>query len=283
MQASSFSLPVLIAIICSMALAGRLIAEEEGKSEEIPPKAPFNPGQAQSSRLPLPSPYDKMLAIEVAAKGRKIQWGKVYDAVAIDVDANSSPDKTSAALALGVKIADGLVAVKSQDVEKLNSCATQIESLAKKLGAADEDLKRARLARENANKGKWLDVFLELGFLQADIMKTLNRQENANERKLIIASGWMQGARHVTYYLIEDYDAGMSNVLREPLLVGELSKEVKELPAKTLAHPRVKALPSAFEQALPLVSIGKDESVSKDNVAKLKSIGDAAVKSALNQ
>ena len=264
-------------------LAGRLTGEETGKSEEIPPKAPFNPSQAQSSRLPLPSPYDKMLAIEVAAKGKKIEWAKVYDAVAIDVDANSSPDKTSAALALGIKIADGLVAVKSQDVEKLNSCATQIESLAKKLGASDEELRRARLARENANKGKWLDVFLELGFLQADIMKTLNRKENANERKLIVASGWMQGARHVTYYLIEDYDAGVSNVLREPLLVGELSKEVKELPAETLAHARVKALPSAFEQALPLVSIGKEDSVSRDNVAKLKSIADLAVRSALNE
>ena len=283
MQASSLSLPVLVAIISSIALAGRLTGEETGKSEEIPPKAPFNPSQAQSSRLPLPSPYDKMLAIEVAAKGKKIEWAKVYDAVAIDVDANSSPDKTSAALALGIKIADGLVAVKSQDVEKLNSCATQIESLAKKLGASDEELRRARLARENANKGKWLDVFLELGFLQADIMKTLNRKENANERKLIVASGWMQGARHVTYYLIEDYDAGVSNVLREPLLVGELSKEVKELPAETLAHARVKALPSAFEQALPLVSIGKEDSVSRDNVAKLKSIADLAVRSALNQ
>ena len=283
MQASSLSLPVLVAIISSIALAGRLTGEETGKSEEIPPKAPFNPSQAQSSRLPLPSPYDKMLAIEVAAKGKKIEWAKVYDAVAIDVDANSAPDKTSAALALGIKIADGLVAVKSQDVEKLNSCATQIESLAKKLGASDEELRRARLARENANKGKWLDVFLELGFLQADIMKTLNRKENANERKLIVASGWMQGARHVTYYLMEDYDAGMSNVLREPLLVGELSKEVKELPAETLAHARVKALPSAFEQALPLVSIGKEDSVSKDNVAKLKSIADLAVRSALNQ
>ena len=283
MQASSFSLPVLLAIICSLALTDRLSGEETGKAEEIPPKAPFNPSQAQSSRLPLPSPYDKMLAIEVAAKGKKIEWAKVYDAVAIDVDANSSPDKTSAALALGIKIADGLVAVKSQDVEKLNSCATQIESLAKKLGASDEELRRARLARENANKGKWLDVFLELGFLQADIMKTLNRKENANERKLIVASGWMQGARHVTYYLMEDYDAGMSNVLREPLLVGELSKEVKELPAETLAHPRVKALPPAFEQALPLVSIGKEDSVSRDNVAKLKSIADLAVRSALNQ
>jgi hypothetical protein len=283
MQASSFSPFVLVALVFLIGSASQLRAEEKGKPDDAPAKAPFDPSQAQSSRLPLPSPYDKMLAIEVAAKGKKIQWGKVYDAVAIDVDANSCPDKTSAALALGVKIADGLVAVKSQDVEKLNSCATQIESIARKLGAGEEELRRARLVRENANKGKWLDVFLELGFLQADIMKILNRKENADQRKLIIASGWMQGARHITYYLIENYDPDISNVLREPLLVGELSKEIKELPSESRAHPRVKALPSAFDEALPLVSIGRDQAVSKEDVAKLKTIADAAVKSALDQ
>jgi len=114
-------------------------------------------------------------------------------------------------------------------------------------------------------------------------MKILNREENAADRKLIIASGWMQGARHITYYLIENYDPDISNVLREPLLVGELGKEIKELPAESLAHPRVKTLPLAFEQALPLVSVGKDQAVSKENVAKLKAIADAAVKSALDQ
>jgi hypothetical protein len=205
MQASSFSPLVLVAFLL-LGLTNPLNAQEKSKPDDAPPKPPFDPSQAQSSRLPLPSPYDKMLAIDVAAKGKKIHWEKVYDAVAIDVDANSCPDKTSAALALGVKIADGLVAVKSQDIEKLNSCATQIESIARKLGAGEEELRRARLVRENANKGKWLDVFLELGFLQADIMKILNRKENANDRKLIIASGWMQGARHITYYLIENYD-----------------------------------------------------------------------------
>jgi len=221
-----------------------------------------------------------MLAIEQAADG-KIDWGSVYDAVAIDVDANSSPDKISAALALGVKIADGLVAVKSQDVEKLNNSATQIESLAKKLGATDDELRRARLVRENANKGKWLEVFLELGFLQSDIMKILAKDENANMRRLIIASGWMQGARHVTYYLSSNYNADASNVLREPLLVGELAKDISTLPPEIASHPRVQGLTPALTEALVIVTVAKDQPVSKENVQKLKATADTAVKSAL--
>jgi len=261
---------------------GSMVWAEEEKTGG-PPKPAFDPSTAQAARLPLPSPYDKMLAIDMAVKGKKIDWNKVYDAVAVDVDGNACPDKTSAALALGVKIADGLVAVKSQNVEKLNSCATQIESIAKKLGAGKEELKRARLVRENANKGKWLDVFLELGFLQADIMKVLNKPENAASRTLIIGAGWMQGARHVAYYLEQNYDPEVSNVLREPLLVSVLGKEIKALPPAVLSHPRVGGLPAAFQEALPIVSIGKEQSVSKENVLKLKALADKSVKIALDQ
>jgi hypothetical protein len=281
----TLSLRLLAVLLLSAAAPSAIAQQPAAGTSPAPEKPAFDPSKAKAeiSRLPLPSPYDKLLAIETAAKGRPIKWGKVYDAVAIDVDANSCPDKTSAALALGVKIADGLVAVKSQDIEKLNTCATQIESIAKKLGAGPEELKRARLVRENANKGKWLDVFLELGFLQADIMKILNRPENLDMRKLIIATGWMQGARHVTFYLKENYNPEISNVLREPMLVGELSKEISALPPEILAHPRVKPIPAALKKVLPIVSIGKEEPVSKENVATLKSLADSTVKSALDQ
>jgi hypothetical protein len=121
MQASSFSPFIIFALLFSIGLASRLNAEEKGKPEDASPKAPFNPSQAQSSRLPLPSPYDKMLAIEVAGKGKKIQWEKsmmLWDRR----ECHSHP--TSWPLALGVKIADGLVAVKLK-MSKSCSCATR--------------------------------------------------------------------------------------------------------------------------------------------------------------
>lgn len=257
--------------------------EGDTKPDASAEKPVFDRSKAKIAQLPLPSPYDKMLAIEMAVGDEKVDWSKVYDAVAVDVDANAMPDKTAAALALGVKIADGLVAVKSQDVEKLNACATQIESLAKKLGAGDDDLRRARLVRENANKGKWLDVFLELGFLQADIMKILLQPENANMRRLIIATGWMQGARHVTYYLSENYNPEVSNVLREPMLVAALNDDVQSLPEEIRSNPRAAGLAQATSAALPIVTIELDQPVSQENVAKLKALADACIKTALDQ
>jgi hypothetical protein len=279
MQAKTF----LLTLTATLATGLAPLAAQTPKDTSGDDKPPFDRSTAKDAQLPLPSPYDKMLAIEVAAGDKKVDWSGVYDAIAIDVDANAMPDKTAAALALGVKIADGLVAVKSQDIEKLNTCATQIESLAKKLGATDDDLQRARLVRENANKGKWLDVFLELGFLQADIMKILLRPENENMRRLIIATGWMQGARHVTYYLGENYQPEISNVLREPMLVGALNDDVQALPEEVLSNPRVSGLPKATAGALPIVSIGVGEAVTPENVAKLKALADACIQTAMGQ
>ena len=114
-------------------------------------------------------------------------------------------------------------------------------------------------------------------------MKILNRPENMNIRKLIIATGWMQGARHVTYYMKENYNPEISNILREPMLVGELSKEISALPADILANPRVKGLPAALIKAVPIVSIGTEEPVSKENVTALKNLADSVVTSALGR
>ncbi|MDD5200699.1 MAG: hypothetical protein PHC88_12960 [Terrimicrobiaceae bacterium] len=240
-------------------------------------KAKFDPSLAQNAKLPLPSPYDKLLAIQEAIGNKNVRWSEVYNAVAVDVDPNKLDSRADLALALGVKIADGILSVKSQNIENLNTCADQIEALAKKLGATDDDLRRARAVRENANKEKWLNVFLELGFLQTDIMKILNEKGTESERTLIVAAGWMQGARHVTYLIAENYTPDLSNILREPLLVGALEKDLKSLPAKTKADPKVAALLNAYPQALVIVDVKRDEAISKENVGKLKSIADKAI------
>lgn len=251
---------------------------------EAEEKPPFDPSTAQDSGLPLPNPYDKLLAAEqiLEAQNQKPNWSEIYSASAKDIDANQLSSRESLALALGVKIADGIVAVKAQDINALNQCADQIEALAKKLGAKPEDLERARMVRENANKGKWLSVFMELGFLQADVMKILAREGNKTERSLIVAAGWMQGARHVTYLISQFYSPELSNILREPVLVKAVISELDSLPKETRSLPQVHSLISAFYKTLPFVSINNDESVSLEAVQNLREIASTAISSILN-
>ena len=86
----------------------------------------------------------------------------------------------------------------------------------------DADLGRARSVRAAANKGEWLKVFMELGFLQQDIMKKIDSPEQSNHGTLLIVTGWMQGARYTSTVIDENYSPETSNLLREPLLAKAL-------------------------------------------------------------
>ena len=256
--------------VCVVPCAG--MAEENEA-----PKPEFDKTKAEQAALPMPNPYDKLLAIEEVVGADKVDWNALADGIAVDVEANNMEGKTDASLALGVKIADGIVAIKAQNAEKLNRSADQLEALGKKLGATDDDLKRARQVRDLANRGEWLMVFLELGFLQADIMQKLSAPENRDDRTLVIASGWLQGSRYASALIEQNYTPELSNILREPLLAGELNKQVSAVGGGAAGSPKVQAVSKAIAEAYPIVNIPLDASISKEDVAKLNSIGDTAV------
>jgi len=258
-----------------LAALGLCVNAPAQEAEE--PKPEFDKSKAEKAALPMPNPYDKLLAIEETVGEDKIDWNALGDGIAVDVEANEIEGRPDAAMALGVKIADGIVAIKAQNAEKLNRSADQLEALGKKLGATDDDLKRARQVRDLANRGEWLMVFLELGFLQADIMQKLASPENKDERTLVIASGWLQGARYATSLIEQNYTPELSNILREPVLAGELNTQVSSLAGEIASSPKVQAVGKAVAEAYPIVNIPLDASISKDDVAKLKSISDTAV------
>ncbi len=106
-----FCLPPFLA--CCLA-ATALNAQEE--------KAPFDLSQAKNSELGLPSPMDKLLGLDAALGGKAVAWGGVYRELSHNADLSALKDETSICLALGVRIADGIMAVKAKDANALNEC-----------------------------------------------------------------------------------------------------------------------------------------------------------------
>lgn len=234
-------------------------------------KAGFDPSKAEIAPLGLPSPYDKFLGLDQVLSLNFDDWKKVYGDIATDVVVDKFTNESDTALALGVKIADGVMAIKARNVQGLNDCSKQIEDLAKKLGVKDEEMSRAKTVRAHANKGEWLQVFMELGFLQTDIMKSLRAQGNTKRRSLIITAGWMQGLQYTAYVVKNHYSAAASNYLREPVLVKAMQADLNNLPEDIKSSPKVAALIAALPSILEAVNIPLDGSISKDGVDKLNS------------
>lgn len=240
-------------------------------------KAGFDPSKAEIAPIGLPSPYDKFLGLDQVLSLNYDDWKKVYGEIARDVTVSKYTNDTDVSLALGMKIADGVMSIKARDVGGLNTCSRQIEELAKKLGVKDEEMSRAKVVRAHANKGEWLQVFMELGFLQTDIMKSLRAQGNAKRRSLIISAGWMQGLQYTAYVVSKHYSEPVSNYLREPLLVQAMQKDLESLPPEIRDSPKVETIIKEMGSIYQIVNIPIEGSISKEDVEKLLAASKAIV------
>lgn len=246
-------------------------------------KVPFDRAKAKDGGLGMPSPYDKFLALNQVLSDTKLDWRKTFRQVAVDIDADSFTDKDVAIpMVLGVRIADGVMAVKACDAEMLNKCASDIEKLALKMGVKDSELSRARAARAAANNNEWLKVFLELGFLQQDIMQKITDKEHETRGNLLIVCGWMQGARYTTTIIGGHYTKAASNVLREPLLAKALKEKIELMPDNVKKNATVVKIQEVLPKMEKILSIPLDGSISKEDVATLKMLSTEVVKSAVS-
>jgi hypothetical protein len=245
-------------------------------------KAPFDPKKAEDAGVGMPTPYDKFLALDAALTNAKVNWGQVFRKVAVDIDPDAFTDKEVVIpMVLGIRIADGVMAIKALDAEMLNKCAADIEKLAKKLDIADSELGRARAVRAAANKGEWLKVFMELGFFQQDIMRKIEDKEHTDRGTLLIVSGWMEGARYTTTVVGDNYSPSVSNILREPLLARALKDKVEKLSDKTKSNPPVAKLREVLPKVESILTIPLEGTISKENVAEINRLSTEVVKAAL--
>jgi hypothetical protein len=244
-------------------------------------KAVFDRSKAGDGGLGMPTPYDKFLALDQALTNTKVDWSKLSRALGKPVDTDAFKDaEVAIPLALGVRIADGVMTVKAKDAELLNKCASDIEKLAKKLGVTDGEMSRARAVRAAANKGDWLKVFMELGFFQQDIMKKLTEEKNASKGTLVVIGGWIQGARYTAAVVEENYSASVSNILREPMLVKSLVEKSATLPAAVKSSAQVVKVTESLATLAKLLDVPTDGSISKENVQKISAITTEVVSAA---
>lgn len=267
-------LPFLLILGC---LLPSVVSAAEEKE-----KAPYDPKNAKDAGVGMPTPYDKFIALDQVLTKTKVKWDQTFRKVSVDIDPDAYTDKDVAIpMILGLRIADGVMAIKAHDAELLNKCAADIEKLAKKLNVSDADLTRARAVRAAANKGEWLKVFMELGFFQQDIMKKIDEPEHVTHGTLLIVSGWMQGARYTTTVVSDNYSAETSNLLREPLLARALKEKVESLPPNLQSSPIVAKLREVLPKIESILTIPLDGSISKENVEELNKLATDVVKAAI--
>ena len=227
----------------------------------------------------MPTPLDKFIALTLLVKTRKIDWNAVFNAIAVDIDPDTFTDKEILVpQILGIRIADGIMAVQAKDAELLGKAASDIEKLAKRLGVNDGELSRARRVRSLANEGKWLDVYRELAFLQQDIMQKLQENPKDPRSSLLMVSGWLQGSRYSSRLIQTHYSDESSNILREPVLVKALIAKTESLPVNIRESPTVAVISRSLPAMHKIVDVEIDAPIPKEQVATIEKLATDCVK-----
>jgi hypothetical protein len=242
-------------------------AEEEKKG--LPSLSEMR-GKVKTGETPIPSPFDAFLALEmISSKGKPVDWKDVLNSGVAAIDPADYNGTVPVSLMLGVKISDGLIAIKSKDPAALNEVATAIESLAKKINVGGDQLKRAESVRKLASDDDWLGVFLELGYLQEDIIQSLEDSSRKEQRALILAAGWTQGARFAAYAIDKNYTPEASNILREPDLISRLIADLQATEAAKSSDV-VKKMLEEMPTIQQTVNIGRDGTIPQEKVAEIQ-------------
>lgn len=227
-------------------------------------------GNVKKGETPIPSPFDAFLALEmISGKGKPVDWADVLDNGVAAISPNEYQGTVPVSLMLGVKISDGLIAIKAKDAEALNDVSKAIEVLAKKINVGNDQLERAKNVRKAATDNDWLGVFLELGYLQEDIIQALADDSRKEQRALILSAGWLQGASYASYAIDKNYSPGASNILREPDLISSLITDLQATEAAK-SNAVVKKMLEEMPVIQKTVDISRDGTIEQAKVAEIR-------------
>lgn len=237
-------------------------------------KAAFNPNEGvKKAGMVTPTVIDKMIAVNMVLGKGKVDWKSVGGRYGNYMSRDDYQDKNVMLPAMmGLRMSDGVLSIMARDVELLNSAAADIEFMADKLGVGGSELKRAARVKAFANKKDWNRVFLELGYLQKDVMSTMAQEGNRDRRAILISSGWLEGAHMMSSVIKDQYSKDASSLLREPLLVKQMLSDLDKLNAQKKKDPVVVSMVSALKELLVIIDVPLNASIEKKNIEKMHNI-----------
>lgn len=223
-----------------------------------------------ADNLLLPSPSEVFVALDKLGKANWVgaaSYSERYDYTSDYLRA----------LNLGVRSADGFLAIQAKDKSRLGEMITVIITLAEELLVRETILDKGKTFEELSKQDKWHELHRELDSLREDVMEEIKRLGDQDVALLVSAGGWLEGLRATTKILNERYDSTASSVLYQPRLVEYFETKLAALEREDKNHPAVKELRAKLPEIMVLVNVGFKKPVPQENVEKLHEISSELV------
>ncbi len=188
-------------------------------------------------------------------------------------------DDVARALNLGVRAADGFLAIQAQDKERLGEMVTVIMTLADELMVEEALLVEGRRLEAMAEREEWDALRRELDGLRRAVLSEMERLGDDDLATLVSAGGWLAGLRAASTVLSRNYDPQASSLLYQPALTRHFKLKLDALRPALTSHPTVTALRASLDEIEPLIDVGFGAPVPPENIQRLRTLSETLVRS----
>ncbi len=151
----------------------------------------------------------------------------------------SHGDQVQIAILLGVEIAEGFVAMEAQDSTEVKNLGKTVLNLARGLGVEKNALRRSRSIMENADKSEWAAARKEWDGVFSDLQSGMIEIKSKELAQLISLGGWLRGTEALSTLVLQNYSPERAELIRQPVLLDYLEKELLGLSSKVKKRPIV--------------------------------------------
>ena len=176
------------------------------------------------------------------------------------------------ALNLGIRAADGFLAIQARDSENLGEMIVVILTLAEELLVQETILNKGKTFEDMAKNGQWDELHAELDNLRDDVMREIERLGDDDLALLVSAGGWLEGLRAISKVLEENYDPKASSILYQPNLVEYFTKQIEAMTPEARSHPSVQELERLLPEIMRLVNVGYRTPLPLENIKELNGL-----------
>jgi hypothetical protein len=218
--------------ICCFLFAGLavpLLAQEaSGQTAQLPSQAK----QVEGVAVPVPREIFRSLDEFRGANWRAVQRPEV-------VHWKSHGDQAQIAILLGVEIAEGFIAMEAQDSTEVKNLGNTVLKLARGLGVEKGALRRSRSIMENADKSEWAAARNEWDGVFSDLQSGMIEIKSKELAQLVSLGGWLRGTEALSTLVLQNYSPERAELIRQPVLLDYLEKELLGLSSKVKKRPIV--------------------------------------------
>lgn len=142
----------------------------------------------------------------------------------------ATANRAQTSLNLGVRVADGFIAVEAQDGQQVKNVGKDIIDLAKGLGVSQSILARGNSLSDFAENNDWTALKEELDATENEVKLQMAAQKDSDLISLVTIGGWLRGVQAASGVIGSAYRPEAARLLRQPAVVEILVARIDGLP-----------------------------------------------------